>query len=145
MERKRFIKSCGMACIAGIGLSSLLQSCGTARQLSGRIVEDDLVVSLDSFSGGKDGVKQFVIVRNEILQYPICVYRHSENDYSALWMRCTHQGAELQVFGEVLQCPAHGSEFSSRGDVRGGPADNQLRSFPVTIANGQLKISLKAV
>jgi Rieske Fe-S protein len=60
-------------------------------------------------------------------------------------MRCTHQGAELQVFGDKLQCPAHGSEFSSKGAVQNGPADNTLRTFPVTIEKNQLKISLKAV
>ena len=30
-------------------------------------------------------------------------------------MKCTHQGAELQASGDVLQCPAHGSEFNNQG------------------------------
>jgi Rieske Fe-S protein len=60
-------------------------------------------------------------------------------------MRCTHQGTELQVFGDKLQCPAHGSEFNNSGAVQNGPADIKLRTFPVTLDNHQLKISLKAV
>jgi len=60
-------------------------------------------------------------------------------------MRCTHQGAELQVFGDKFQCPAHGSEFNSNGGIQNGPADMKLRTFAITIENNQLKISLKAV
>jgi Rieske Fe-S protein len=60
-------------------------------------------------------------------------------------MRCSHQGAELQVFGDKLQCPAHGSEFDNKGGVQSGPADIKLRTFAVVIENNQLKISLKAV
>ena len=58
-------------------------------------------------------------------------------------MRCTHQGTELQVFGDKLQCPAHGSEFNNLGQVGNGPADTALRTFLVTITDRQLKISLK--
>lgn len=58
-------------------------------------------------------------------------------------MQCTHQGAELQVFGDKLQCPAHGSEFSNKGSLENGPADRNLRNFPIIIDNGTLKISLK--
>ena len=89
--------------------------------------------------------KKYIVVNNDILQYPICVYRFSEKEYSALWMRCTHQGTELQVFGDKLQCPAHGSEFNNMGAVQNGPADAMLRTFPITIEKNQLKISLKAI
>ena len=145
MDRKDFIKDCGFACLAGLGLSAVLTSCGTAKILSGKIVNDDLVVPISDFLSKNAGYKKFVVVQNEILQYPISVYRMNENEYSALWMRCTHQGTELQVFGDKLQCPAHGSEFDNRGNVQNGPADVGLRTFPVTIENKELKISLKAV
>ena len=102
------------------------------------------LVNLNRKKGKNNEFKKYVIVQNEILQYPICVFRFSGNEYAALWMRCTHQGTELQVFGDKLQCPAHGSEFTSRGLVQNGPADMKLRSFPITIENNQLKISLKA-
>jgi Rieske Fe-S protein len=60
-------------------------------------------------------------------------------------MKCTHQGSELQVFGDALQCPSHGSEFDKHGGLLNGPADKPLRTFPVKIENDQLKISLKAI
>ena len=93
----------------------------------------------------KEQYRSFLIVRNEALQYPICIYRINENEYSALWMSCTHQGAELQASGDRLQCTAHGSEFTNKGKVSNGPADKDLRTFPVTINNDQLFIDLRAV
>ena len=148
MDRKDFIKTCGFACMGNVALAALLQSCNATKQLSGKIAGDNLVVAVSDFEtkNGKDiYFKKYIVVQNDILLYPICVYRFNEHEYTALWMRCTHQGTELQVFGDKLQCPAHGSEFDNKGGVQDGPADVKLRTFPVTIENNQLKISLKAV
>lgn len=148
MDRKDFIKNCGFACMGGAAITALLQSCATTKIMSGKITGDDLIVPLSDFetkAGNEKHYKKYVVVQNDILQYPICVYRINENEYTALWMQCTHQGAELQVFGDKLQCPAHGSEFTNIGAVQSGPADKKLRTFPVTIEANQLKISLKAI
>jgi Rieske Fe-S protein len=148
MDRKEFIMTCGFACVGGIGMAGVLQSCSTTKLLAGKIIADDMIVPISDFETKNKGVvyfKKYVVVQNDILQYPICIYRKNENEYTALWMRCTHQGTELQVFGDRLQCPAHGSEYDNRGAVQNGPADTKLRTFPVTIEKDQLKISLKAI
>ena len=148
MDRKAFIKTCGFACVGGAGMAALLQGCSSAKILSGKIMNDDLIVATSDFetrNGNNTYFKKYIVVQNDILQYPICVYRKNENEYTALWMRCTHQGTELQVFGDRLQCPAHGSEFDNKGTVKNGPADLKLRTFPVTIEEKQIKISLKAI
>ena len=148
MDRKDFIKSCGFACMGGAAMAAVLQSCTATKILGGKITGDDLIVPLSDFetkAGNEKHYKKYVVLQNDILQYPVCVYRINENEYTALWMQCTHQGAELQVFGDKLQCPAHGSEFTNKGTVQGGPAETKLRTFPVTIEANQLKISLKAV
>jgi Rieske Fe-S protein len=148
MDRKDFIKSCGFACMGGAAIVTILQSCAATKTASAKIWGDDLVVPLTNFetkTGNETHYKKYVVLQNDLLQYPICVYRVNENEYSALWMRCSHQGAELQVFGDKLQCPAHGSEFDNKGGIQNGPADAKLRTFPVVIDNNQLKISLKAV
>lgn len=137
-----------MACIGGGAMVALLQSCGISKTLTGTINDSDLLVALSDFetkAGNEIHYKKYVIVNNDTLKFPICVYRQDAQNYTALWMQCTHQGAELQVFGDKLQCPAHGSEFNSKGAVTNSPASQSLRSFPVTILNNQLKISLKAV
>ena len=92
---------------------------------------------------GGTAYSSFIIVRNEALKYPICIYRINEQEYTALWMKCSHQGAELQASGDVLQCAAHGSEFNSKGEVRNGPANAALRSFPVSVTNDEIFIDLR--
>jgi len=101
------------------------------------------VVPVSAFLTKQKSFHKYVVVQNEKLKFPICVYRFNEKEYTALLMRCTHQGAELQVFGDRLECPAHGSEFNNKGVVQNGPADTNLRNFPVTIQNGQIRVSLK--
>ena len=143
MERKDFLKTCGFACLSGSVFASLLESCGTNKIISGTIDHSDLVIPVSAFQQGTSSFKKYVVVQHEQMKYPVCVYRSDNNQYTALFMRCTHQGAELQVFGDRLECPAHGSQFSNKGVVQNGPADTNLRTFPVTIQNDQLHISLK--
>ncbi|MGQ2983057.1 QcrA and Rieske domain-containing protein [Flavobacterium sp.] len=143
MDRKQFLKTCGLGCLGSIAAVSLLNSCSSARSMNSSIDGDNLVVPTSDFGNETHGFRKFIVVNNDLLKFPICVFRHTADSYSALWMECTHMGAELQVFGDTLQCPAHGSEFSDRGVVRNGPADRALRSFPISIEMNLIKISLK--
>jgi len=95
MDRKEFIKNCGFACLGG---ATLLQSCSSSKLLSGKIAGDDIIIAVSDFetrNGKNIYFKKYIVVQNEILQYPICIYRKNESEYTALWMRCTHQGTEL--------------------------------------------------
>lgn len=145
MQRKEFIKLCGLGCL-GLATMSLLESCGSVKYYTAHIEQGALKVPLSAFETVKNNNKTYlhnVIVQNDQLQYPVCVYRLTENEYSALLMQCTHQGAELQVFGDRLQCPAHGSEFTNKGEVQNGPADQHLRTFEVVIEKESIRIILK--
>jgi Rieske Fe-S protein len=143
MERKAFIKTCGMACMGGLLLAPILEGCGSSKLVSGTIAGSDLVLPTAAFLTKSGKYRGYVVVQNDQLKFPVCLYRFSDDNYSAVLMRCTHQGAELQVFGDRLQCPAHGSEFDDHGVVKTGPATTNLRTFPVTIQNNQINISLK--
>jgi Rieske Fe-S protein len=94
--------------------------------------------------GDKRMERKYIIVRNEKLEFPIYVYRFSNNEYSAVLMKCTHQGNELQASGDYLHCSAHGSEFNNKGVVAQGPAEKNLRSFPVTAADEKIFIDLRS-
>ena len=130
-------------------LSPTLLGCSGPPMLTGEISGTDILIPADSFvipnsnPGETTKFRDCVIVSNKELEFPICVFRFSETRYSALWMRCTHQGAELDVFGDRLECPAHGSVFTATGVVLNGPATQPLRSFPVALDHDSLKISLK--
>jgi Rieske Fe-S protein len=146
MKRRDFIKSGCTACMAVTGLAALLPACKPGQIVSGKLNNDGLLLDVDDFKirdKGNASHRLYVVVRNEQLKFPICVYRFSESDYSALWMECAHQGAEVNVAGSFLQCPAHGSEYDNRGRVTNGPAESNLRTFPVTVMNDQLFIDLR--
>jgi len=146
MDRRKFISTSCISCLSSGLMLSLLESCGSTKIANAAIKGSDMIVLLNDFEikkGNNTEFKKYLVVQNEILQYPICVYRFDENTYEALLMKCTHQGTELQVFGDKLQCPAHGSEFNNHGKVENGPASTSLRTFPITIEGNQLKISLK--
>lgn len=146
MERRDFILKGCAACLSATALSGLLSSCKPASYVAGKLNDNGITVNADDFKmkkGGKETYRSYIIVRNEALQFPICLYRFTDTEYSALWMSCTHQGTELQASGDFLQCPAHGSEFNNKGAVVSGPADQGLRSFPVTVSNNQVFIDLR--
>ncbi len=145
MDRKKFIKSCGLACIGSLTLGPILQSCTAVKMISGTIVKDDIVMNISDFTTSSGTPIKYVILHNDMLKFPICVYNINSDKYSALLMRCSHQGNELTAYGDKLQCSAHGSEFDKYGHVTNGPADKQLRVFPVRKESQQLKISIKAV
>lgn len=146
MTRKDFIINSCAACLSVPVVSGLLSACTATQYSTGKIIKDGITVNKDAFllkeKGGTD-YRSFIIIRNDALQFPICLYRFTDTDYSALWMRCTHQGAELQASGDFLQCTAHGSEFNNKGKMTSGPADSDLRSFPVTVSDTELFIDLR--
>lgn len=146
MNRKEFLKTCGFGCLAGIASVSLLESCSSSLAMTKEIVGSDILLPIDDFEikyNGKIKYKKYIVIQNDLLKFPICVYRFDSENYTAILMECTHQGAELQVYGDKLQCVAHGSEFNNKGVVEDGPATTDLRNFPVLIENNILKISLK--
>ena len=142
MTRKDFIKTCGFACIGISSVSLLLQSCVSTKNISADIIDGNLVIPKIDFIK-KDAYLKYLIVRNENLHYPIYVFRITEIEYTALYLQCSHQGNELNAFGDKLVCSAHGSEFDNRGVATTGPATEPLRSFPIQIDNQNINISLK--
>lgn len=146
MDRKEFIKTCGSACLGFSAFGIVMQGCASSKRINVAIEGENMILPISAFEIEKKGMKKlrsYIIAQNERLQYPICVYHLGSDDYAALLMRCSHQGTELQVFGDKLHCPAHGSEFSNEGTVTNGPASSNLRSFPITVDNNQLKIALR--
>jgi Rieske Fe-S protein len=146
MDRKKFIQSCGMICVGGVGIAALLQSCTAGQHFaSSEINGSYLHVMATEFTLNKKGEvvdRRYVLVRSEKLNFPIYLYKISEQEYSAVWMECTHQGAELSAHGEHLSCPAHGSEFDKLGNVIQGPAQTNLRKFKTQVEGPIIKILL---
>jgi cytochrome b6-f complex iron-sulfur subunit len=65
----------------------------------------------------------------------IAVTRLSATAVVAVSLQCTHQGCTLAVASGtgVLQCPCHGSVFTTSGATVSGPAGGPLQMYPATI------------
>lgn len=144
MERKEFIQTCGMACLGFALGGALLTSCGSHKGITATRLGDHYQFPQSTFWNEEtQRFRNYVIITNDELVFPICVFRKQDQTYSALLMECSHQGAELQAFGNRLQCPAHGSEFDTDGNPLGAPADRKLRTFSCTLENDNILISLR--
>jgi Rieske Fe-S protein len=144
VTRREFISK---SCLACAGASLLSLSGCASHYISGTVESNGISILKSEFSQTKKGTasyRTFLLVQHEQLEFPIYLYRFSETEYSALWMECTHQGAELQASGDFLHCPSHGSEFNNRGTVSNGPAEKNLRSFPINISGDKILIDLRA-
>jgi Rieske Fe-S protein len=145
MNRRNFISNTCNACIRGAALSHLLASCSSAHYVTGVLEAKGISIPLSEFTPPqkeKKATREFIVVHHEQLEFPIYLYRLNENDYSALWMKCTHQGSELNAGGDHLYCSSHGSEFDNEGKAIHGPAEKSLRSFPTSIDNSKIMIEL---
>jgi len=141
MDRKKFLKTCGYACLGTLSVGLLLQSCMTTKSVNVVLEGDKVRVPLSDFQN-KDSFYKYLMVRNPQIAFPIYVFRFSEKEYTALYLQCTHQGNEVNAYGEKLVCEAHGSEFDNRGNVTNGPAEKPLHSFPIQINPNELIISI---
>tara|TARA_R100001143_G_scaffold63595_1_gene73209 strand:+ start:23554 stop:23994 length:441 start_codon:yes stop_codon:yes gene_type:complete len=145
MERKKFIKTCSFSCLGLMGASFFLEGCSGPKYLNAELEDDFLLVPLSAFELEKkeeNNFRKYIVAYNNRLKFPVSIFRLSDTEYRALLMRCTHKGTELQVFGDRLQCPAHGSEFTQNGEVQNGPAETPLQTFPVHIEGMKLKIDM---
>jgi len=144
MDRRDFTKAC-IGCLGGVLVSPLLTGCQSTHYASGMIEPNGLSVANSEFVNSKNNeTREYIIVRNDKLEFPIYLYRFSETEYSALLMKCTHQGNELNASGDHLHCSAHGSEFNNKGIVAQGPAEKNLRAFKVSADGDKIFIDLRS-
>lgn len=141
MERRDFIRNCSLLCASVAGLSMLLPGCGSIHYVSSTVEQNKVKLSKSEFIDEKKIERKFVVVRSEKAQFPICLYKRTD-EYVAVYMQCTHQGCELQPNKTSLVCPCHGSEFSTEGKVMSPPADKDLKQFKVITDNENIYIEL---
>lgn len=68
---------------------------------------------------------------------PAFVARAGDQEVRAFFAVCPHQGCTVNVAGDILVCPCHGSQFELlTGDLLRGPAETALPSISVRIDGG---------
>jgi len=73
----------------------------------------------------------------------IIIIRSTVSVYLALASVCTHQGCTVTYSSSEtkVECPCHGSMFTTTGAVLQGPATSSLKSYSVKVEGTNLKIS----
>lgn len=135
-----------MLCLGVVGMAAVLQGCTSANYFAKTQVDGGkIAVKKSEFTfidGDKTKQRKYVLVRLGQSEFPICLYKHSETEYSALLMYCTHKGCELLPQGEYLVCPCHGSEFSNKGKVLNPPAEQDLKQYATSTDDENIYIQL---
>lgn len=146
MNRKTFLSKCTRACFF-LGISGIsIEGCAPSNYFAKHSYSENiLAVSKKEFTyikNDKSIQRKFVMIKMDNLSFPICLYRISENKYSALWMECTHNSCELHPHEQYLVCPCHGSEFSDLGIVQNPPAEKNLKIFQTNSDEANIYIHL---
>lgn len=73
----------------------------------------------------------------------VMVIRVSDTEVVALSAICTHAGCSMDFNAsqQQLDCPCHGSQFSTDGQVVRGPAGRALRVYSVTLVSNMITVS----
>ena len=146
MKRRDFIRTSCLSCIGGSALTLALQGCSSAyyaKQID--LKQNELVIKKSEFieiRKDKQSMRNVIVAKYEKLGFPIAIFRLDENQYSAIYLECTHQGNEVQPHGNYLVCEGHGSEFDNKGKVTQGPAEKALRTFEVKTDQENIYINL---
>ncbi len=92
-----------------------------------------LSIPLESCASGKVGDTEVAIFNVDGQLY-------------ATQANCTHRGGPLcqgGLWGEIVTCPWHGSEFDVRtGEVKAGPATEPLKTYPLSVQNGEVVVEI---
>jgi cytochrome b6-f complex iron-sulfur subunit len=124
LTRREFARLAGIACAAAA--CSADSGGPTAPSAAGVTVSGNIAtipIAMNASLGQTNGM----IV---IAQLQMVVFRLSAISYGALSSICPHQGCTVNSFdGDTVECPCHGSQFSTSGSVVRGPAASGLRSF----------------
>ena len=74
----------------------------------------------------------------------IILIRSSDSEIRGLNAKCTHQNCPLKYTAKTktLDCSCHGSSFDLSGKVLKGPATKNLKTYPASLKDGRIIISV---
>lgn len=137
--RRRFVGACACALLgAGFaGCASLV-----ARQVSSVDGRVELALAHYPELTERGGSLRIVV---DGQADPVYVLAHGDGSFTALSPICTHLGCTVEIEGERLVCPCHGSTYDRSGTVLQGPAALPLTRFPARLSSdGLLTIDLRS-
>lgn len=140
--RREFLKDTCTACLgtAFLGFTfSQLTSCSSLPIYKTNLNQKTVNVPLTNFAESN-----VVIVRDLQVPYDILLVKKSDQQYNAIYMKCSHQENPVTATKTGLYCSSHGSTFDLDGNVTKEPAAFPLKKFKTEILDNQLSIDLNS-
>ena len=127
-RRAFLVGTCGVAALAagGFGTALLADDARAAKGIKRR-KNGKVVVRVDKVPALKTDPSRVPL--GTVKGTPVAVVREGDS-YTALNLRCTHQGATVESTSDGWSCPLHGSKFALEGDREAGPAQTALKEYP---------------
>jgi Rieske Fe-S protein len=121
MRRRQFLQKSALALAAATGVVAAMSY---LRQFFPRIAGEKRRITLSDSS--RFPVDTFTYLE----QHNLFVYRDHEG-LRAVSSICTHLGCTLRRTTDGFECPCHGSQYNTDGEVLSGPAPRNLSWFRV--------------
>jgi Rieske Fe-S protein len=127
-SRRAFLVGvCGAAALTAGGLGAALladdamAAAGIKRRKNGTVV-----VNVDKVPALRRDNSRVLL--GNVKGTPVAIVRQGDT-FTALNLRCTHQGVTVNSDPSGWRCPAHGSQFALDGDLERGPALSPLGQY----------------
>lgn len=140
MKRKEFLKSsAAFTCLMCSGAAvALLESCAPKAGPLLTLEKNQKDFSLPETAW--DGGNVVMVARKGGPD----IFVHKEgNTYTALPLKCSHQGARLKWKENKLICGLHGSVFNADGTVVKGPAKQPIMPYQVQTREGYVFVTIQ--
>jgi cytochrome b6-f complex iron-sulfur subunit len=133
VPRRGFLATLGLT---GISLSGIIAGIGSLLYLKPSVdYGPPKIIRVGRPEDYKEGNKvafekdRFVVIRES-------------SGFAALSLTCTHLGCTIRSSDIGFECPCHGSQYDSFGEVTGGPAPFPLEWYGISLApNGELEVN----
>jgi Rieske Fe-S protein len=126
-RRAFLVGMCGAAALTAGGLGiALLADDATAATGIKRRKNGTVVVDVDKVPALRRDNSRVLL--GNVKGTPVAIVRQGDT-YTALNLRCTHQGATVNADAAGWRCPLHGSVFALDGDLERGPALSPLAEY----------------
>jgi cytochrome b6-f complex iron-sulfur subunit len=140
VNRRNFVRQTAAWCIVPGVVASLLNSCKSAATYTSNAVLPGIIqVPVSAFVEGSDRIN----VRDKRLEFDVLLLKKPNNEYKAIYMKCTHYDNPLVASSTSIYCNSHGSQFDMDGKVMKDPASTPLRIFPTSFENQQIQINIQ--
>ena len=148
LDRRHFLRRClelggaGAALTSTAGASLALGGCASLAAVRVTPDGDTLRLAVRNHPRLDRPGGQLEVVADGIPR-PILVLAQADGSYLALSSECTHLKCTVELEGDRIQCPCHGSAFDRDGRVLAGPAERPLNRYPSRLReDGVLEIFL---